>query len=220
MKRKAILFVSVVSAMLLFAGCAKEDIPFTQKNYEADGAEVKEINIDVRDREIEVSLSEDDQIHIGYSENSKEYYYISVSEDKVLTMTAASDKEWEDYIGNKAAEDARKISVQIPDELLEKLTITTTNEDIKLSELTVQGDVSLDANGGNLVFDKLNVGKSINLTAKNGDIEGGIIGGYDDFAITCEIKKGDSNLSDKTGGEKTLNVSNNNGDIDIRFVQE
>ena len=40
-----------------------------------------------------------------------------------------------------------------------------------------------------------------------------------DFTIQTEIKKGETNLPDnKDGGEKTLNVSGNNGDVNIEFV--
>ena len=61
----------------------------------------------------------------------------------------------------------------------------------------------------------------MNLTVKNGDISGTIAGSYDDFAIQSEIKKGESNLpGNKNGGEKTLTVSGNNGDVHIEFVNE
>ena len=87
------------------AGCSGESEPFEEKSYTPD-VQVSGINLDVRDREIEVSLSEDEQIHIQYSKNDKEYYDISVSDENVLTMVNASNKEWTDYIGGKpSAED-------------------------------------------------------------------------------------------------------------------
>ena len=43
----------------------------------------------------------------------------------------------------------------------------------------------------------------------------------DDFAIQTEIKKGETNLPESTdGGEKTLYAANNNGDVQIEFVNE
>ena len=61
----------------------------------------------------------------------------------------------------------------------------------------------------------------LSLTVKNGDISGKVLGSCDDFAIQTEIKKGESNLSaGKEGGEKTLSVSCNNGDVDIGFTGE
>ena len=74
------------------AGCSGESEPFEKKSFTPD-TQVNGINLDVRDREIEVTLSDDEQVHIQYSENSKEYYEISVSDGNVLTMVNASNKD-------------------------------------------------------------------------------------------------------------------------------
>lgn len=220
MKKMVIPVLYVLLTAFLLTGCADEEAPFLPKSYEADGMQIKEVKIDVRDREIEVSVSADDRIHIDCFENEQEYYSISVSDDNVLTMKAESNKEWKDYIGSSAAVASRKISLQIPDSLLSKLTLTTTNENIVLLPVTVTGDVSLSANGGNIVFDNLKVGNDLTLEGKNGNISGTIIGSYDDFSISSKIKKGESNLpTDKKGGAQSLNVTNNNGDIDIQFIR-
>lgn len=219
MKKIIALTLCLVLGSFLLAGCSDNSEPFEEKSYTPD-TQIHEINLDVRDREIEVSLSEDEQIHIQYSENNKEYYDISVS-GTVLTMTSANNKEWTDYFGGKPAAENRKISLQVPDALLNTLTLSTTNEDITLSALTVTGNISITANGGNIAFESLDAGRAVTLSVKNGDISGTIVGSYDDFAIQTESKKGESNLpSSKDGGEKTLNVSGNNGDINIEFVNE
>lgn len=221
MKKMIALLVSFVLSAAYLTGCTKNDEAFTQKNYTVEGEEVTEISIDVRDRQIEVMLSPDNQVHIEYFENSKEYYDISVTDNHTLTMTAENDKAWTDYIGGKSAAGSRKILLQVPDTLLAALKLSTTNEDILLPAGTVIGDISLSSQGGNIVLDKLYAEKSINLSAKNGDVTGSIIGSYDDYTISCDSKKGESNLpSSKEGGAKTLTVSNNNGDIDIEFVSE
>lgn len=220
MKKIILLTLCLVLGSLVLSGCSNKDEPFEEKTYTSD-TQINEINIDVRDREIEVSLSEDGLIHIKYFESSKEYYDISVSDENVLTMASASNKEWTDYIGGKAAAENRKISLQIPDAFLEELVLSTTNEDISLSPLAVTGSITISSNGGNITFGNLNVGKALNLTVKNGDIVGTIIGSYDEFSIQSEVKKGKNSLPDnKDGGEKILNVSSNNGDIKIEFVKE
>jgi len=93
MKKIISLALCLVLGSFVLAGCSNNSEPFEEKSYTPD-TQVSEISLDVQDRAIEVSLSEDDQIHIQYSENSKEYYEISVSDEHVLTMTSASDKEW------------------------------------------------------------------------------------------------------------------------------
>lgn len=217
MKKLTLLGLCLVLGCFLLAGCSDSGEPFEEKSYTPDAA-VTEVRLDVQDREIEVSLSEDELIHIQYFENSKEYYDISVSDGNVLTMTSASGRSWTDYIGMKAAAENRKIALQVPDALLDALTLSTTNEDISLPALAVAGSVSLSSNGGNITFGELDVGDALSLTVKNGDISGTIAGSYDDFSIQTEIKKGESNLpEEKDGGEKTLQVSGNNGNVDIAF---
>ena len=219
MKKIISLALCLVLGGFVLAGCSNNNEPFEEKSYTSD-TQIREINLDVEDREIEVSLSEDERVHIQYYESSKEYYDISVS-GNVLTMTSASNKAWTDYIGFKPAAENRKISLQIPGALLENLTLFTTNEDITLSALSVTGSISISSTVGNIAFETLDVGNALTLCAKNGDISGAVVGSYDDFSIHSSIKKGESNLPDqKDGGEKTLNVSCNNGDVNIELVKE
>lgn len=102
---------------------------------------------------------------------------------------------------------------------MNSLSISTTNEDITLEPVNI-GSVTLGANGGNISFEKLNIENSVTLNAKNGNISGTLIGSYDDYSVSCNIKKGESNLpAEKEGGTKKMIVSVNNGDIDIGFVK-
>ena len=219
MKRILSLAFCFVLASFAMASCSGDSEPFAQKEYTADPAQVAEIVIDVRDRRIDVAVSEDNQIHILYSENNKETYDISLSSQAVLTMTSADSKEWTDFIGGKPSDENRIISLQIPDALLSALTLSTTNEDITLSPLAVTGSVTLSSNGGTIIFEGLDVGTGLSLTVKNGNIAGTVAGSYEDFSNQWEGKKGDSNLPEyKDGGAKTLQVSSNNGDVKVEFV--
>lgn len=220
MKKLISLALCLVLSSFIFAGCSDSGEPFEEKNYGSD-IQINGIALDVADRDIEVSLSEDEHVHIKYYENSKEYYNISVSGENILTMTSVTDKTWTDYIGKKPSAEYRKISLQIPNAIIDTLTLSTTNEDITLSELSVTENISLSSNGGDISFGDLDVGSALTLNAKNGDISGTITGSYDDFAIHSAIKKGESSLPDnKDSGEKTLNVSCNNGDVNIKFANE
>lgn len=218
MKKIAAIFLLIVT-MTMLAGCGREEVPFTAGAYGSDGAEITEFVVDVRDRKVEVSLSGDESVHMDYFESEKEFYTISL-ENVVLTMTAASDKAWEDYVGGSAAAEQRTIRIRLPQNRLSKVSISTTNEDISLPALTVADSITLSANGGDIRFDTLDVGSSLNLNVKNGDIAGRVLGGYDDFAMTCTTKKGACNLPEtKAGGDKGLNVTANNGDVNIEFTK-
>ena len=204
---------------LVLTGCSGSSEPFEAKTYTPEG-QVQGVRLDVKDREVGVALSPDGQVHLQYGENSEEYYEIALSDEKVVTMTSATNKEWTDYIGVSASGEGKKITVQVPDGLLDSLEISTTNEDITLPALAVTGSISLSSNGGDVSFGNLSVGSGPTLNSKNGDITGTVVGSYDGFAITSNVKKGESTLPDsKEGGEKTLDVTCNNGDVEVSFVE-
>ena len=215
----ALTACTIFAVLLAAVGCSGSEM-FEAKRYSSGEDSVKSVTIDVTDREVEIITSADGQVHIDYSESEQEFYSIRLSEDGDLTMTLETGKGWTDFIGTKPAAQYRKITLAVPDGL-DALTIRTTNEAIGVSTLTVQGAVLLDCNGGNIAFEQLGVGKSLDVTAKNGNITGSVLGGWDDFSVSCESKKGESNLPErKEGGEKSLTVNCNNGDIDIRFITE
>ncbi|MCD8375002.1 MAG: hypothetical protein LUC20_07930, partial [Oscillospiraceae bacterium] len=85
--------------------------------------------------------------------------------------------------------------------------------------LSVAKTISVSVNGGSIFVNGADAGRALTLASKNGDISGTVAGAYEDYAITCDIKKGESNLpASKSGGERALNVTANNGDIDIQFT--
>lgn len=215
----ALTACTVFAVLLAAVGCSGGET-FEAKRYSSGEDSVKSVSVDVTDREVEIITSADGQVHIDYSESEQEFYSIRLSEDGDLTMTLETDKDWTDFIGTKPAAQYRKITLAVPSGLSD-LTIKTTNEAIGVSTLNVQNAVLLDCNGGSVKFAQLGVGRSLDVTAKNGNITGSVLGGWDDFSIACEIKKGESNLPErKEGGEKSLTVNCNNGDIDIRFITE
>lgn len=214
MGKKIITMLSLLMTLCLFAGCAA-DGDFRAITFDHVADEVKSLNIAVRDRSVSITPSTDGMVHIDAFASTKEGYDISLSDDGTLTMESVYNKDWTDFFGGKPTEAYRTITVALPSGVLEDLSVSTTNEDVKVSDIAVTGSASLSSNGGNVIVDDIDVGKALTLTVKNGDISGNVVGGYDDFAIDVTIKKGDSNQSGKTGGEKTLTLDANNGDINL-----
>lgn len=172
----------------------------------------------MRDREIQVSPSKDNRVVLAYRESGNEFYEISLSQEGELTMTLKSQKGWTDYIGSKAPQEERKIKLQVPEALLDSLSLSTTNGTISLPELSVKGSASLSSNGGDILLDRLSVGEGLTLNVKNGNISGTVGGCYEEYAISCSVKKGESNLPEsKEEGRKSLAVLANNGDVSLSF---
>lgn len=218
MKKTICLAISSLLTAAIFTGCTAKKEEYMAGSYTSD-EKVTSVSIDVRDRAIKVTLSEDSKVHIDYFESSKEQYDITVSDTGALMMTAADNKEFSDYIGGKAPSEARRITLYVPDEVLDSLSISNTNEDVILMPLSIE-NILLNSNGGNISFEKLNAENAIELNVKNGNIKGTIVGNCDDYSVSCSIKKGKTNIPDKKdGGTKILIASANNGDIDINFVK-
>lgn len=218
MKKIFVLMIGAAAVMGLLAGCSNSESSFEARNY-VSSEPISGVCIDVSDREIEVSVSGDDLVHIDYFESDEESYTISVSADGILNMTAESSEGVSKFFGVKSSGEQNKISLQVPSDLLASLEIHTTNEDISVATLSVADNITLSNNNGDISFDKLTVGNGLQIENKNGNISGSVVGSYDEFTISSESKKGECNLPDyKDGGVKNLNVANNNGDIDIEFV--
>lgn len=218
-KLTALLFALISLLAFALSGCSNGDT-FTEKSYSIGETEIEKVIIQVTDRALEISASEDNEIHVDYFDGEKEYLDIAVSENKELTIKLVFNREWTDFIGAKPSAEYRKIKIKIPNNLIDTLSASTTNENITINSLSFAERIDLDTNGGNIVCERVNVGKTINLTAKNGNITGSIIGGWDDFSISCTIKKGDCNLPTlKESGEKSFSANCNNGDINIEFVK-
>lgn len=62
-KQTAFLLIIIGSVLFAFAGCSGND-SFTQQSYQSGDSVIEQIVIDVSDRELQISASEDDQIHI------------------------------------------------------------------------------------------------------------------------------------------------------------
>lgn len=76
-------------------------------------------------------------------------------------------------------------------------------------------EISLSSNGGDLLFEKLN------LENKNGTVKGSIIGNESDFSIHSKVKKSKSNIKSNNGNkEKQLHLIGNNSKVNVEFTKE
>ena len=214
--------VAVAAAVAAFAlmgamsGCTSDEV-FTAQTYVGEG-EVRSVSVDVTDRVVEIAPSEDGKLRIEYYESDKTSYSISLSEEGVLSVTLDLDQSWTDFVGVQPSAEYRTIRVCLPQELTD-VSVSTTNEAISATGTISAQNVSLTVNGGDLSFEKISAGSSVTLSAKNGNITGTIVGSWDDYAITCNVKKGETSLPEsKTGGSKTLAVDCNNGDVEVEIA--
>ena len=152
MTKRISIALLLAFAALLATGCASHDEdPYVAGSYSA--GQVQEIRMEVRDRRIEVLPSEDDQVHMDYFHNETEGYAIDLT-GGVLTVAYAPTKEWSDYIGTQPDAAVRIITLRVPDSL-RALSVSTTNDDLCFGDVSIAGDLTAYANGGNVTFEEV-----------------------------------------------------------------
>lgn len=194
---------------------------YERKEYTLEPGTVQHIRMELRDREIQVTDSPNEQMHVIFYENTKEYYDLTYPAKDTLEIQWVSNKSWLDYIGGKAPEHARTVILQVPQTSLETLQLSTTNGDIVMGNTAITRSITLESNGGNILLENLYPAQEISLTTKNGNVTGTINAGYDDYRINAETKKGECNLpQEKSRGEKQLTVCCNHGDVELQLIAE
>lgn len=95
---------------------------------------------------------------------------------------------------------------------------TTTGSIETLSTITAD-TVTANATTGDLKFTANIYANAITLATTTGDINARIGGKKTDYSILVANSTGDSNVSEQTGGTKTLSVSCTTGDIYVTFSE-
>ncbi len=214
MKKIFYLVLCLIVSSLVLTSCNNNET-FTENTYLATD-EVLEINIDVNDKLVNVNVTDNTTVSITYYTSEKSGYDISLN-NGILNIVDTYNKEFGDFIGVQANINYRTLNVNVPSTLLNNLSVKTTNENINITNIN-STNISLDCNNGDIVVPNINIIKEISLNIKNGNINGDIYGDYADFIVRCDIKKGNTNLINTMTGTKILNVSSNNGDVNINFI--
>ena len=212
--KKFLFSLCLIVSSLVLTSCNNNET-FTENTYLATD-EVLEINIDVNDKLVNVNVTDNTTVSITYYTSEKSGYDISLN-NGILNIVDTYNKEFGDFIGVQANINYRTLNVNVPSTLLNNLSVKTTNENINITNIN-STNISLDCNNGDIVVSNINIIKETSLNIKNGNINGDIYGDYADFIVTCDIKKGNTNLINTMTGTKILNVSSNNGDVNINFI--
>jgi len=91
--------------------------------------------------------------------------------------------------------------------------------DIKIGELIARGNVDIKASMGDIDVDRLEAKDRISIDCDMGDIKARIKGKKSDYNIHTDVSMGDCNLSNQTGGTKSLDIKLDAGDVDVDFTE-
>lgn len=99
------------------------------------------------------------------------------------------------------------------------LTATGHTGEIELEQVQAQS-ILLKSNTGDLGFENVNIARELKAKTNTGDIHGNLFGKRADYTIRADASLGRSNVSNQTGGDKTLELETNTGSITVDFGEE
>lgn len=188
--KKSISSMSLLFMSLSLSSCQNEEI-FEEKTYVINSGGVENLSINLTDRYLEINESKDQNIYFSYFDSNKEKLELIKNEESDLfEVSLSQNKNWSDFIGVKSSIDYRKVIISIPNNSLYDLSISTTNENIKINQISFLDELNVTTNNGDIELNNVNCEKTIVLDSKNGSISGSIKGSYDEYKINCSIKKG------------------------------
>lgn len=211
----ALLLTAIFSALLLSA-CNKR--VWREYYHEYDAAEIVSVNVDVHDRNVIFKVTDDGKITLNGYDCDQEYYETTL-DGGTMNIVLTDNKDLSDYIGYNDGECKDTLTIGIPQSALDRLTISTNNGNVDLANLLVGGNIEVSVNNGDIRLNGAAAGVSAQYVVKNGNIGGTVGGNYSDYEISVTIKKGGSNLENKTDGSKKLALNVNNGDVNLGFAE-
>lgn len=175
---------------------------YEQKSY-VSKTEITSVKIEDNNTEIYFDKSPDNNVHVRYCENDKDYY--KITENGELEFKKVSERQWFDKAFSINL-NIPSISVLIPENFKGSINIETSNgkidvknistDDFKastfngkieISEVSASGAVKLKSSNGGINIDDVNSQNKITAETSNGKIS------TDDISAKNEIKLATSN---------------------------
>ncbi|MFE4764482.1 DUF4097 family beta strand repeat-containing protein [Bacillus mycoides] len=214
----------VVSSVLIFTSACTNDassdkknssIKYEEKSYSLEADKISKISLAAMDRSVDVVKSNDNEIHITYFENDKEFYAINVSDEKSLIMQAKTDKELKDYVGLNSDKTHRNIKISVPHGIESGIEIKTSKGDINLSEVNISGSVEATTSNGKIKASNVKSEKSFKVETKNDDIN---LSNVDvKGSIDASVSNGNLDI-EKVAVDDALKLKSKNGSINGTIV--
>lgn len=200
---------------------------------------ISKVNIFVDMSDIKIIPADTDKIVLTYFTDDTNKYEIT-TDNGILSIEYVRFKrnkaKWYDYYINFDFGRDHDVILNVPRNFSADIQLSADYGDIEVSGVkggsmkinSDYGDIeiadckfnSIDcaADYGDIDVERCE-GKILNFSTDCGDIEGTIAGNEADYTINAETELGDKNINNKAGGQNTLDVKTDLGDIDIKFVR-
>jgi len=182
---------------------------YQEKNFVSTGT-VKDIVIDESNLSVEIVQSMDEQVHVTYYENDKDYYDIGQSADGTLRIIKKNHRKWYDYFFNINFQSV-KLIVAVPDDFSGDISGESSNAKIHLSGIHAR-DIHLDTSNGKIEAENIVISGKFEASTSNASITLSNVTASGD--IFCDTSSGKISL-DKLEG-KNININTSNGSVILK----
>ncbi len=142
---------------------------FEKKEYEVSESEIDNLEIDLHSNAIEIVGTDTDKIHITYYENDTQKYEITES-DKTLKLRQIPIHKISFFVLNFDFE-AYSVKIEMPEELVGHLEIDNLSGSVKLDDLSVGEDLSINIASGSLKTNHISCSQNAIVLASSGSVK-------------------------------------------------
>jgi len=186
----------------------EEDSKLRRRHLDANPATVRELRVIDHNNGIQLEPSEDDRIHIRWTENANHKYEVT-GEQGVLTLAHQQPDFLERMFGASRRE---KVVVQLPSGFGGYVNMKTSNSSIKADTLHLCGKVELTTSNSKIEVETLVAGQLICATS-NSKLTCDTV-----QAETIDLRTSNSTLAVNSTQAKTLQARTSNGSLKAECV--
>lgn len=172
---------------------------------------------------VEFKKSDDEKIHITYTEN--EYETFTITEDSTISINHTRNYRWYDYI-IMININQPKITVALPDNYAGDVSVLNNNGEIYIGSINALGNYYCNTHNGKITAEYVTA-KDLELISNNGKIwlekstaetlkltaHNGAIGLYDTKTESVIGKTNNGKISISNLDSQSIDFKTNNGDI-------
>lgn len=222
------IFPLVLGIAFLLSGCGIFHIKGNVPNYEEEtyiiSTMIEDVVLQEEDVSVQICSSDNENLYLSYycADDDSEQY--EITEDKgTLLVTKESKNNYGIFLfGDQYTSDSYKdvkLTLFIPDNYEGDLSIQTLDGDIVIGDVVIE-KLTINTKDGNVSFDDTTITQSLSCKTKDGNVKGKLGGKISECNFKTMTINGKNNFNSNIGGNKTIEITTKDGDIDILFDKE
>lgn len=171
------IFSGFLITIILFATAGSNwtslitGLPYNEKIYTYDLADVRDLSIDARSCSIFLVGSDDDRIKISCLRSEAESYDIKLSENGNLTINYQTTEQWSEVDEINWRSQNRTLIISIPNKFVGTVNASSSSGTIAVSKLELSGTLTVNSTSGKLKLTDIVIDEQTSVESLSGDIE-------------------------------------------------